>query len=566
MKWRLTFLAMLSTIVLLSSASARNSVRTHSPKPFMLSRLPYEVGPVKPTQPVGLDDYWNVRVNSDTTTQIQNEEQIALNPMATSNLVAVWRDFRYGYRRVGYGTSSDHGVTWSDQLFPQYTYPWQSDPGITFNRDGVFFSVMVSYDPAEGGEDGIMVVKSDDNGQTWSEPTAVVDSVVNQFEDKELMACDRTMGQSAGNLYVSWTPFYGQSPWYDSTHIMISASYDSGLSFEAPLIISDQPAVQWSVPAVGADGQVYVAWISYDPGSIKFDRSFDQGHTWGQDSYVHYVDFVAGYINGNLYTFSFPAMDVDIFDTPWRGRIYIAYADYREGGDDLDIYMTTSDDDGYNWSTPVAINDMLTYPFIDQFHPWTSVDTNGVVTVVFYDRRNDPNNLLMDLYFTQSTDGGETWSINQRITTVSSDPTAGSRAGLIGEYVGLISWDGVPYTAWTDTRNGNQDVFASALDSTITTVPITKDPLQIPLSIELQAYPNPFNPTTILSFILPEAGQASVKIYDVTGRKVTDLVDGCWEPGLHRQLWDASHLASGIYFARLHTVRSDVVRKLLLVK
>jgi hypothetical protein len=232
----------------------------------------------------------------------------------------------------------------------------------------------------------------------------------------------------------------------------------------------------------------------------------------------------------------------------------------------LDIYMTMSDDYGYNWSTPVPINDMLTFPYVDQFHPWTCVDTNGVVTVVFYDRRWDPNNLLMDLYFTQSTDGGITWSNNERITTVSSDPTAGSRAGLIGEYVGLVSWDGVPYAAWTDTRNGNQDVFAAALDSTITAAPISQNRLLIPSNISLSAYPNPFNPATIIRFTLQKADHVTLAIYDITGRRVAVLLQAWQRAGTHQQIWNAREVPSGIYFARLTTKDAALTKKLLLVK
>ena len=244
----------------------------------------------------------------------------------------------------------------------------------------------------------------------------------------------------------------------------------------------------------------------------------------------------------------------------------MAYADYSQGGGDLDIYLTMSDDHGESWSNPRRLNDDPHGPFIDQFHPWVCVDTNGVVTVVFYDRRNDTGNLLMDLYFAQSSDGGDTWSPNARITTVSSDPTAGSRAGLIGEYVGLASYDGLPHAVWTDTRNGNQDVFTARLDSTLTSVPISKSRSSIPTEIALNAYPNPFNPITFLTFSLSKSDYVYLVIYDITGRKVTSLLDG-WRPaGDYRQLWNASSSSSGIYFAHLTAGHHRVTQKLLLIK
>ena len=539
-----------------------SSVPTNHPQPIMLSRLPYNLGPIKQALFSGWDDYENLQINTDSTTWLQNEEQVAINPLATNHLVAVWRDFRFGYRRIGWGISSDSGRTWNDQVLPQYFYPWQSDPAITYNRNGDFYVIMVTFD--EAGEDGLFVVTSEDNGVTWTDSTFVVNAYPDRFEDKELIACDRTASPGSGNLYVSWTPFYGE-PNTDSTHIMVACSYDSAESFREPVIISDDIWVQWSVPAVGADGEVYVAWINYY-GFIKMDHSFDYGHTWGQDINVQPINFISGEINGNLMTFSFPAMDVDIFNTPWRGRIYMTYADYSHSGNDLDIYLTISDDDGESWTTPRRLNDDLPGPIIDQFHPWVCVDTSGVVTVVFYDRRHDQNNLLMDLYFTQSTDGGNTWSPNARITTVSSDPTAGSRAGLIGEYVGLASYDGLPHAVWTDTRNGNQDVFTARLDSVPGSIAITHNKPPIPSEINLGSYPNPFNPATVLTYTLTEPSQVSLVIYDITGREVVTLLNGWYSAGEHRQLWNASNLSSGIYFARLSVGNLTRIQKLLLIK
>jgi hypothetical protein len=58
----------------------------------------------------------NTKVNHDATAQLQNEEACAINPNNPDNVVAIWRDFRLDYRRIGVGTTFDAGVTWSDSL------------------------------------------------------------------------------------------------------------------------------------------------------------------------------------------------------------------------------------------------------------------------------------------------------------------------------------------------------------------------------------------------------------------------------------------------------------------
>jgi hypothetical protein len=76
--------------------------------------------------------------------------------------------------------------------------------------------------------------------------------------------------------------------------------------------------------------------------------------------------------------------------------------------------------------------------------------------------------------------------------------------------------------------------------------------LSIPTELELsQNYPNPFNPTTLISYQLPAASHISLKVFDMLGREVAELVNGVKEAGYHTASFDGSHLTSGVYFTRL---------------
>ena len=88
-----------------------------------------------------------------------------------------------------------------------------------------------------------------------------------------------------------------------------------------------------------------------------------------------------------------------------------------------------------------------------------------------------------------------------------------------------------------------------------------------------QNYPNPFNPSTTFRYDLPEAGFATLKVYDLLGRVVQVLENGTEEAGHKVVEWDAGRFASGIYFYRLEVVSVDNpaksfidVRKLVLTK
>ena len=82
----------------------------------------------------------------------------------------------------------------------------------------------------------------------------------------------------------------------------------------------------------------------------------------------------------------------------------------------------------------------------------------------------------------------------------------------------------------------------------------------------LANYPNPFNPSTTISFRVQVAGFTSLKVYDVLGREIVTLVNQQKEPGIHSVTWDAGHLPSGMYFYRLETAGKSVVRKMALVR
>lgn len=81
-----------------------------------------------------------------------------------------------------------------------------------------------------------------------------------------------------------------------------------------------------------------------------------------------------------------------------------------------------------------------------------------------------------------------------------------------------------------------------------------------------QNYPNPFNPTTTIGFALPEASKVLLSVYDVTGRLEVTLVDGYRNAGIHEVTFDATDLASGIYFYRLEAGQFTGSGKLVLMK
>lgn len=81
-----------------------------------------------------------------------------------------------------------------------------------------------------------------------------------------------------------------------------------------------------------------------------------------------------------------------------------------------------------------------------------------------------------------------------------------------------------------------------------------------------QNYPNPANPTTTISFSLPNAGDVGLDLYDLTGQRVATLAEGRLEAGTHRIELNAGNLASGIYFYRLQAGTSSSVKRLAIMR
>lgn len=89
---------------------------------------------------------------------------------------------------------------------------------------------------------------------------------------------------------------------------------------------------------------------------------------------------------------------------------------------------------------------------------------------------------------------------------------------------------------------------------------------EIEITFTSSNYPNPFNPTTTISYNTPEDGKVVVKVFDVLGRELATLVNGVTTAGKHSVLWDGNNFASGIYFYSVTFKNQTLYKKMLLVK
>jgi hypothetical protein len=82
----------------------------------------------------------------------------------------------------------------------------------------------------------------------------------------------------------------------------------------------------------------------------------------------------------------------------------------------------------------------------------------------------------------------------------------------------------------------------------------------------LQNFPNPFNPSTKITFILPEAGIVKLTIHNIIGEVISTLVNKRMEEGIHSVVFDASSLPSGIYIYQIEVNDFVSTKKMILIK
>lgn len=81
-----------------------------------------------------------------------------------------------------------------------------------------------------------------------------------------------------------------------------------------------------------------------------------------------------------------------------------------------------------------------------------------------------------------------------------------------------------------------------------------------------QNFPNPFNPTTNISFSIPKAGPVKITVYDITGKVMNELVNENLAAGKYNTTWDATKYSSGVYFCKMQAGEFTEMKKMTLIK
>ena len=395
--------------------------------------------------------------------------------------------------------SNDGGITWHYNCAP---WPadgtgsisgasayFGSDPAVDWDSSGNAWAAYLLIDENGGGTaDGsaIGIAKSTDSGLSWSPVGLVINNLSNSsvFEDKELMAIDRSGGAHDGRIYVIW----------DENNAERIAFSDSGATGAWTTVVLDSTHVCVGADVkVGDDGTVYAVWNrlgfkgnTQSSESTVFAKSTNGGATWTTAVTVaaHRL-FSFGTNNtppaqNQRGVNAFPSLDVDRNPaSAFHGRLYVTYGDYPVGttsGTNQNVYLKTSSNGGTTWTADpgVLVND--DGGTSTQVFPWLAVDqTDGSVNLAWYDTRNDAvNNKKTQFFYARSVNGGV--SVEPNILLMdgganfanavsycdeNSTDNSADNPNQYGDYSGIAANLRQVHALWTDSRN----LYPSAPDS-----------------------------------------------------------------------------------------------------
>jgi hypothetical protein len=442
------------------------------------------------------------------------EPYVAVDPSNPLHLVGAWQQDRWsdgGARGLVTTTSFDGGQNWTSQVITKSSvctggtaanggnYERASDPWVAISPDGTTYLMSLSVDTNPGGlgihPNAMLVMRSDDGGQTWGDPiTLRRDENPNTLNDKNTMTADPLDSDFA---YAVWDRLAippgegaGQTA-FENTFgakgpTVFTRTTDGGETWEPTRVIYDPGALNQTIGnqiAVTGSGDLVNAFdLIHDAknrqGSRGFNiavmRSEDRGETWdNQATIVDRHNSFQGIVRdpedlspaGRVRTGDIlPEVATDLSSE----AVYLVWQDARFGPRSS-VAFSQSLDGGETWSDTIKINQTPDLPndLNEQaFTPMVRVAEDGTVTVTYYDFRNntpDPMTLPTDAFAIHCHAASEdcsdpaSWGDELQLTDASFDMRQAPFANgfFVGDYVGLDTDGTSQFPFWSMPHDGD---------------------------------------------------------------------------------------------------------------
>jgi len=416
-------------------------------------------------------------VNVDVSQRALNEseEAIAVNPTNPNNIVIF---SNIGHREAGLtagmflAVSFDGGATWTRRIVGNNDSLGDAccDPSLSFDEFGNLFMTYLFQ-----VENTVPVALSTDGGLTFG-LIANIDAPA-KTKGKKAPGDNRGLFRfvdqptiAAGHGQV-WVVFNAGGPIF-ATGAPVTGLGQVG-SFFAGEVVPGTNNCTYGDVAIGPAGQVMQVctltesgqgggkiFVNVDPDGLGPAGFGDR--VLVAETHVGGFDFIPPQPDRSVD--AEPGLAWDRTGGAHNGRVYLVYTkEQKNESDDMDVYVRYSDNNGTTWSDGVRVNDDDTAN--SQFLPKIALDpTTGNIAVVWYDARADlgdggpgdtdgvPNDDAQ-LWGAFSTDGGQTFTSNIRISAGTSNSRDSGNSIDYGDYIGLAFSGGIAHPAWSDNSN-----------------------------------------------------------------------------------------------------------------
>ncbi len=449
---------------------------------------------------------------------------------------------------------------------------------------GRLYLVYASNTPAgDGNKPDIFCRYSDNQGTSWSAPVLINDDVNttahNQWHPS--IWCDKT----SGRLFVKWMDTR-DTPTSDSAHIYASYSDDGGLTFAPNQQITTAkmrincttcggggtPRYQGDYDAITAiDNQSLMVWTDFRAGSFGSYVSFFPDYAMlvspsldslgnDQDSVIYNVSVPSVKLYDTDVTFS-----ATVSPTPAAGNINISFPSgniLSTFPGNVDMKVTTSGNVSVGTYTITIVGNG---PNGTPVHKRTVSLVVGLVIPVELTAFNasvNKNDVVLN--WTTAT---ELNNLGFEIQRKSRDDSYQSIAFINGKGTTTEINDYTYIDKTVDAGMYSYRLMQKDYDGTFAYSQEVEVEINLPLEYSLdQNYPNPFNPTTTIRYSIPEDNFVSIKLFDILGNEVLTLVNEQRQAGRYEMLFNASNIASGVYYYQINSGSFTQTRKLMLMK
>lgn len=493
--------------------------------------------------------------NISNTTVFGGEPYLVINPNNPNNIIIAWMalDITTAFKMtIKSKVSFDGGQTWGNTYnHPHLSSTWGSaDVSMCFRKNGTVYLSYIDYrqSPDSGG---VYITHSTNGGVTWSSPTrawnANSEDPTKVPLDRPWLAVDNSTATTQGSFYMTTKP----APWIPAPNrAYLKASADSGANWSTYRYVDTTnhligPSIQAPMAAlcVAADGALCIAFPSYLISQsvfpkIYFAKSYNKGASF---QYYDLLVNPSAVPSPNNYKLGY-----NIVANPNNANQLAACFISNQNGDP-DVYITTTNNGGLNWSTPVRVNDDGLSNGKAQDLAWVSYSNNNKIVAVWRDKRNGAGTGFYqpsDMYCSVSLNNGTSFLPNIRLSNVSvAHDTILTQNG--NDFSSCALNNDTIYAAWGDVRTGKLNIYFAK-----TSIATGMGVLPILVNKETQSvlfYPNPSNGNISYKFIDEKINFGQVVIFNSDGKIV---FKGQIEKNTTHNRIELSTLKSGVYLIK----------------